>query len=364
MQARRFFLDTQNRSFVAGADRNFVASTPAFFNEDVEGIELYFLQPTGDPTEPFSYLNYSANTVKLAVGLTAPAALTTSWTAISTGITAGITSVTNGGGGANEVQRVTFTGNAPAEGGIFFTMPARAVTVSSVSAGVFAAANHGLLNGQTVALSSFTISGGTFANSTYFVTQRTPDTFRIATAPEADPIAAAVTSGGGTATLPAISTPVIEPPITASAVEAAFVAAGILLDGQPQILASGSYGTGIVLTFANSQGNINFANLVVSSTLAAAPGLSGALSFNTNEVASLISAGNTSNLRMEVEVSGGGRTQTYATGAAISNDIIDSTSPVPVPEGGTTAVLNFTDGSGGTWALSVDANGAVTTTKL
>jgi hypothetical protein len=364
MQARRFYLDTQSRAFVGGIDRALPASSTAFFQEDVEGIELYFLEPTGDVQQPYTGIDYSANTVKLAVGLTAPAALATSWTAISTSITASITSVTNGGGGANEVQRVTFAGNTPAEGGIFFTLPSRAVTVSSVSAGVFTAASHGLLNGQTVALSSFTISGSTFANSTYFVTGRTPDTFRIATAPQADPIAAAVTSGGGTATLPAISTPVIEPPVTASAVEAAFIAAGIVLDSQPQILASGSYGTGIVLTFANSQGNINFANLLVSSTLAAAPGLAGALSFNTSEIAALISAGTTSNLRMEIEVAGSGRRQTYATTATISNDIIDSASAVPLPVGGTTAVLNFTDGSGGTWALSVDANGVVTTTKL
>jgi hypothetical protein len=67
---------------------------------------------------------------------------------------------------------------------------------------------------------------------------------------------------------------------------------------------------------------------------------------------------------MEIEVAGSGRRQTYATTATISNDIIDSASAVPLLVGGTTAVLNFTDGSGGTWALSVDANGVVTTTKL
>jgi hypothetical protein len=363
MQPRRFFLNTATRSFVASPTVGVPATDAAFFDEDVEAVELYFLEPGDSPFAPARFLDYSANTVKLAIGITAPAALQTSWSAASTTITAAITNLTNGGGGANEVQRLTFSGNPPAEGAIFFTLPARTVTVSSVSAGVFTAASHGLLNGQTVALSSFTISGGTFANSTYFVTQRTPNTFRIADAPDGDPIAAAVTSGGGTATLPAISTPLIEPPITAAAIQDAFVSAGVVLDGQPQILASGSYGSGIVLTFTNSQGNINFDNLVVSSTLAAAPALAANLSFNTSEVAALIAAGTTSNLRMEVEVSDGTLRQTYATSASIADDIITSTSPIPAPVGDTVSSLNFDDGSGGTWTVTVDPNGVLTATK-
>lgn len=366
MQARRFFLDTQSRQFVGGFDRTFLSSAPAFFEEDVESIELYFLQPTGDPVAPYTALDYSANTVKLAVGLTAPAALQTSWTAVSTAITASITSVTNGGGGTNEVQRLTFSGQQPTSGGIFLTLPSRAVTVSSVAAGVFTASNHGLLDGQAVALSSFTISGSTFANSTYIVRDRTPNTFKITATAGGDAIAAAVTSGGGTATLPSISTPVVPASeLTASALQAAFFDAGLQLNGQPQVLVSGSYLTGFNISFTNSQGGINFDNLAVSSTLAAAAGLTGNLSFNTSEVAALIAAGTTSNLRMEVEVSDGTRRQTYATAAAISNDIIVTSSPAPLPPGGAPyTTLTLTDGAGGNWALSVDANGVVTTTKL
>lgn len=365
MEARRFFLDTAARSFVSAPDLGPSAGGSSFFEEDVESIELYFLKPTGDSVSPYQYSDYSANTVKFAVGITAPAALQTSWVATSTAITAAITSVTTGGAGVNAVQELTFSGARPSQGGIFFTLPPRAITVSSVSVGVFTAAKHGLFDGQTVALSSFTITAGTFANSTYFVAESTPDTFKISNTLGGTTIPAAVTSGGGTATLPSISTNVINfNALTAASLEAAFVSAGVSLFGQPQIVVSGNYQSGFRFTFTNALGGINFSNIQISSTLAAPPGLAANVSFNTEEVAAILAAGKGGDCVMEVEVSDGTARQTYTQPATISSDIIDTTSPVPLPVGGTTAVLNFTDGSGGTWALTVDANGVVTTTKL
>jgi hypothetical protein len=363
MQPRRFYLDTQNRSFVAGLQSSFSTGAPLFFGEDVESIELYFLRPTEAATTLYLVEDYSANTVKLAIGLTQPAALQTSWTATTTTITPGITTLTNGGAGANEVQKLTFAGNPPGEGGYSLTIPSRAVTVSSVSAGVFTAANHGLLNGQSVTLSAFSISGSTFANSSYIVVQRTKDTFRISTTTDGTAISAAVTSGGGTATLGAITTPQIPYNATPTDVQNAFVSAGISVSNAPQIIVTGSYSAGFVLTFANTQANINFDALTVSSTLAAPKGLAANLSFNTSEIAALIAAGNTSGLKFEVEVSDGTRRQTYQTTCSISDDIIASTSPQPAPTGASVSSLNFTDGAGGTWTVSVDPNGVLTATK-
>lgn len=360
MQPRRFYLDTQNRSFVSGFDATFAVAAPLFFGEDVEAIELYFLRPTGNPASPYLVEDYSANTVKLAVGVTQPAALQTSWTATTTAITASITTLTNGGAGANEVQKLTFSGNPPSEGGYSLTMPSRAVTVSSVSAGVFTAANHGLLNGQTVTLSAFSISGSTFSNTSYIVVQRTKDTFRISTTDGGTAISAAVTSGGGTATLPAITTPQIPFNATVSDVQQAFVAAGITNNNAPQIIVSGSYAQGFTFTFANSQANINFDPMTVSSTLAAPKGLQANVSLNTNEVAALIAAGTTSGLKFEVEVSDGAKRQTYQTTCSISDDIISSTSPTPVPAN-TSFTLQSPDGS--TFTITVDNDGILTTTE-
>jgi hypothetical protein len=364
MLPRNFYLDIQSRQFVASPNVAAPAVAPVFFGEDVEEIALYFLEPTPEGSTAYRYVNYSGNTVKLAVGVTAPAALQTSWTATTTTITAAITTLTNGGSGSNEVQKLTLTGGLPAEGGMSLTIPSRGVTVSSVSSGLFTAGNHGLINGQSVTLSGFSITASSFANSTYFVVGRTKDTFRISNAADGASINAQVTSGGGTATLPAITTPVLTQ-LTAQNLQQAFIDAGIGSLGQPQIIVTGSYSQGFNFNFANTQANIDFGAMTVSSTLAAAAGLKANVSFNTNEIAALIAAGTTSNLRLEVEVSDGTKRQTYATSCNISDDIITTSSPVPVPPGGSpVSTLSFSDGSGGTWQLSVDASGVVTTSKL
>jgi hypothetical protein len=362
VEPRKFYLDTQRRAFIDSPDSTLASGAPLFFQEDVEQVNLYFLKPTGSVDRPYDYIDYSANTVKLAVGLTAPAALQTSWTATTTAITASITTLTNGGSGANEVQKITFAGDPPSQGGFSLTLPARNVTVSSVSAGVFTAVNHGLLNGQSATLSAFTISGSSFANSSYIVVQRTKDTFRISSTDGGTAINAQVTSGGGTATLPAITTPQIPFNGTAVDVQNALIGAGINVSGVGQIIVSGSYAQGFTFTFANTQASINFDPMTVSSTLAAPVGLHANVSFNTNEVAALIAAGTTTNLKFEVEVAGNGRRQTYQTTCSVGDDIITSNNAIPLPAN-TGNSINLSDGAGGVWTVTVDANGILTTAK-
>jgi hypothetical protein len=172
MQARRFFLDTQTRQFVGGFNAQFLSSSPAFFDEDVEKIELYFLEPTGDVTAPYRALNYSGNTVKLAVGLTAPAAQQTSWTSVSTAITASITTLTTGGSGANEVQKITFSGATPNDGGFSITIPSRLVDTSaagSLSGSFLGLANHGFLSGQQILIGTVETDNNTFDDTYWYV---------------------------------------------------------------------------------------------------------------------------------------------------------------------------------------------------
>lgn len=359
VEPRRFFLDTQARSFVAAPSNTLAASSPLFFEEDVESIELYFLKPTGNFSSPYDYLDYSSNTVKFAVGTTTPAALQASWSALPTTCTASVTTLTDGGGGSNEVQKITFS-TLPATGSFSLTLPARAVTVSAVSAGIFTAVNHGLLDGQSATLSAFTISGSTFANQAYYITERTPDTFRIANTAGGSAIAAEVTSGGGTATLPAITTGQIASNATATTVQDAFISAGIAVNSAPQINASGNFSSGFILTFTNTQANINFDPVVVGSTLAAAPGLSATVNFATAEVAALIAAGTTS-AQLEVEVAGAGLRQTYQTSVSLAGDIITSSSPAPVPVGSTSFALLAPDSS--QWVVSIDNDGTLSATK-
>lgn len=362
MQARKFYLDTQSRTFVSSPTSTLAATDATFFDEDVEAIELYFLEPTGSADQPYRYLDYSANTVKLAIGLTQPAALQTSWSALTTTVTATITSLVAGGSGSNEVQRITLSPQ-PVSGGWAIQLPSRNVTVSSVSANVFTAADHGLYSGQSVTLTAFSLTNSAVANgSSYFVIRNSKDTFSLAsTASSTTALSASVTSGGGTAEVPAITTGQLAHNALPAEVQAAFVGAGLRLttDNAPQITVTGSAGREYVITYGNGSANRDYANVsVVGSTLRAADGLSANLNLATTEIAALVAAGTTT-AKLEVEVAGGGRRQTYQRAATLSTDIVSSTSPTPAPAN-TSFQLQSPNGS--TFTVTIDNDGILTTT--
>jgi hypothetical protein len=366
MQARRFYLDTQARAFVGGFDRTFPASSSAFFDEDVEAIELYFLQPTDDPTQPYTALNYSSNTVKLAVGLTAPAALQTSWTALATAITPSVTVLTNGGSGASEVQKVSFSGASPSEGAFSLTIPARTLSsnnAATLNGNTISLANHGLLSGQVVQIGTIIIDNWTYDDGFWVVRNATRDTFQIAFSQESEALGNLETIEGDIV-VSAITTPQIPWNANAGDVQAAFVSAGLAVLGVPQVVVLGSFRQGFTCSFVNSLANVNFGSMTASSTLAAPAGLTANLNFATNEIAALIQAGNTNNLRLEVEVSDGTRRQTYSTGASISADIIASSSAAPLPTITPASSFNITSPDSSVWNVTIDNTGILTATKV
>jgi hypothetical protein len=323
MQARKFFLDTDTRSFVSSAESSLAPATPVLFQDDVESIELYFLQrnPSGEPA--YSYLDYSAFTIKFAVGTTTPAASQITWSAVSTTVTATITTLVNGGSGANEVQKISFS-KAPATGGFAIVLPSRNVTVSSVSANVFSATNHGLFNGQSVTITGFSFTGSAVANGgTYFVINRTGSSFSLGTtSTTTTPLTAAVTSGGGTVTLPEITTPSLNYDASPSDVEQSLIDAGLAISNAAQISVSGTTGKDYTLAFGGGCQRINYdAITLAANTLAAAPGMAANLSLATAGISNLIAAA-TSAVTLEVEVSDGTKKHTYQTSATLSNDLI------------------------------------------
>jgi hypothetical protein len=367
MQARKLYLDTQSRTFVASPDSTLAATGAMFFDEDIESVELYFLEPTDQPDRPYSFLDYSSNTVKFAVGTTTPAALQTTWAAISSSVTATITNLVTGGSGTNEQQRITLSPK-PVSGGFALQLPSRTISVSSVAANVFTAADHGLFSGQSVSLTSFSFTSSAVANgSSYFVIRNSKDTFSLAsTANSTTALTASVTSGGGTVTLPSATTGQLAYNAEPSAVQAAFVAAGLAINNTPQILVTGTAGQEYILTYANGSANRDYANVsVVGSTLLGAYGLSANVSFSTNEVASLVSAG-TATAKLEIEVSGGGRRQTYQQAVTLAADIISSSSPTPVPGGGGGGAISsfiLVAPNSDQWSVSIDNSGVLTATK-
>jgi hypothetical protein len=357
MEARRFYLDTTARAFVSSPDSTLPSIGGAFFDEDVEAVELYFLKQTGNFSRPYEYADYAANTVKMAVGVTAPAALLTTFSAITTAVTITSSVSITGGSGVNEVQRIQIAPR-PDTGSFSINLPTRNVTVSSITTSVFSAVRHGLLADQSVTLTGFTITSGFSNGQQVFIRDRTRDTFKVAST--LGGTALTVDASGGTAIVDALNTSSLPANSTIEDVQNAFVAAGIQVDGQPQIVVTGE-ANDYLLTYTGALAGIDLPTAtVVGSTLAAAPGLSGNLSFATSEVAAIIAAGNGGNCKLEIEVAGSGKRQTYQQAASISDDIITSTSPTPLPSA-TSFSLSSQDNS--VWSVTIDNSGVLTATK-
>ena len=363
MEALKFYLDVQGRRFVQSPQSAFEVFQPVFFSEDVESVELYFLKPASGGAGPYDYVNYSSNTVKFAVGTTTPAALQTSWTSLSTSVAATVTSLVEGGSGSNEQQLITLSPQ-PARGGWAIQFPTRNVTVSSVSANVFTAADHGLYNGQSVSLSAFSFTASAVANgSSYFVIRNSKDAFSLGSIAFSTTALTASASGGGTVTLPAVTTGQLSYNADPNQVESAIAAAGLVENNIPQLLVTGTPGREYLLTFANGSGNRNYGNVsVVGSTLSAPPGLQANVNFATNQIAALISSGSAS-ATLEIEVSGGGRRQTYQTACTLSSDIIKSSSPAPVPTITPSNSFNLIAPDSSVYNVTIDNDGVLTATK-
>lgn len=355
MRARKFYLNTETRQFVDSASSNYAPTQQVFFDEDVESIELYFLQPSLDRSKLFDYADYSGATVKFAVGLTQPAALQTVWENFSTGITASVTTLVSGGSGSNEQQKLTFTPQ-PASGGWSLQFPARSITVSTVSANVFTAANHGLYSGQSVSLTAFSLTNSAVSNGqSYFVIRQSRNTFSLASTDTSTTSLSATATGGGTVNVDSVVTGQLSYNASPADVQAAIVAAGLTSAGAPQIIVTGTAGSEYLFTYANGSANRDYDPVsVVGSTLVGPYGLKANVNFGTTEIATL--AASSSEAQLEIEVSDGTLRQTYRTTCTLSDDIVASSSSSPLA---TTTANGFRlmSPNGTVWEITPDNSG-------
>jgi hypothetical protein len=319
MNPRKLYLDTTARSFVASPDYTSPLAPPLFYEGDVENIEMYFLTPTGSFSSPYDFANYSVSgiTATLRLGSLTTAATVTAWTAITTAVTITASVVITGGSGTTAIQRVQMTPK-PVSGYYSLQLPARDVTVSSVTANVFNAAYHGILDGQSVTLTAFSSPVGFVNGGVYFVRDRSRDSFRIATTADGTALTASVSTGGGTAQLAAYTTAPLNP--TASPTEIANslgVAGG---SSTQQIVATG-YPDDYRLSFAGLYAGTNMPTVVITgNSLAGAPGLLGNLNLNVAAITALVVAG-TTDVTLEVDVFNGTLRHTYQTDARLGNDL-------------------------------------------
>jgi hypothetical protein len=318
MQARKLYLDTTARTFVADPSATLPLPPPLFYEGDVENIELYFLEPTGNFSAPYEFVNYSSGiTATLKLGATTASATVTSWSAVTTTVTITASVSISGGSGTTEIQRVEMS-PTPALGYYSLQLPTRNVTVSSITSSVFTAAYHALLDGQSVTLTGFSSPTGFANGSVYFVRDRSRDTFKIAATAGATAITASVTSGGGTAVVPAYTTgplPAGSPPAEIAAALAAAAGAST-----QQISATGTPDD-YRLTYGGSYAGADFPTIAITaSTLAGAPGFRGNLNLNTSAITALVAAG-TTDVTLEVDVTNGTLRHTYQSPANLGNDL-------------------------------------------
>ena len=358
MQARKLYLDTTSRSFVAEPTSTLPAAGLTVFQEDVENIELYFLEPTGDFSAPYNYVDYSALTAKFALGVGSPAATVTSFSAISTAVTITASVSITGGSGTTAIQRVEMS-PPPATGYYSLQLPTRNVTVSSVSSSIFTAPYHALLDGQSVTLTGFSTPSGFSNGSVYFVRDRTRDGFKIAATEGGTAITASVASGGGTAVAPTYTTAPLPAGTSPNEVAAALASAVAAGTSAQQITATGTPDD-YRLTYGGSYAGASFPTVAITaSTVAGAPGLSGQLNLNTVEIGNLVAAG-TTQVTMEVEVTDGTRKQTFQSTATLADDIISGSSTPTVVSGDS---FTLADANDDLWTVTSGTDGALTATK-
>jgi len=317
MQARKLYLDTGSRTFVAEPTSTLPAAGLTVFREDVEDIELYFLEPTGDFSAPYRYLNYSTLTANFALGTTTPATTVTSFTALTTTVTITASVAITGGSGVTEIQRIHMS-PAPATGYYSLSLPTRNITVSSITASVFSAAYHALLDGQSVTLTGFSSPSGFSNGSVYFVRDRSRDGFKIATAAGGTAITASASSGG-TAVLPAYITAPL--PAGTGPAEIAAALASAAGSATQEIAVIGT-ADDYRLTYGGAYAGADMPTVAITaSTILGAPGLLGTLNLNTAAITALVASG-TTDVLMEVELSNATKRQTFQSTATLSADII------------------------------------------
>jgi hypothetical protein len=355
MQARKLYIDTAARTFVASPDATLPASALTVFEDDIESINLYFVEPTWDFARPYRFLTYSGITATFAVGVGSPAATLTSFSALSTTVIITPSVSITGGSGTTEIQRVQIS-NEPVSGYYSLVLPTRNVTVSSVSSSIFTAAYHALLDGQSVTLTGFSTPSG-FSNGTvYFVRDRSRDQFRIATTAGGTAMTVSAASGG-TAVVPAYTTRPLE-----AGSEPADIAKAITeaTGATTQNVSAQGTATDYYLTYGGSYAGADMPTVAITaSTLSGAPGLTGQLNLNTVELANLVNAG-TTEVTIEAQITNGTLRQTFQGTAILGDDIISSGSTPTIASGSS---FTLKDSNNDLWTVTIGTDGSLTATK-
>lgn len=260
-----------------------------------------------------------------------PAVYQSTWTNLSTVVTATLATTVTGSVTNNEVQRLSFS-QKPFSGSYRLAVPSSSITIGSlVTAGVFiASANPGLALNQPVTLTGFSALTGYSNGTTYFVKA----------IPQSGQFTVAVTAGGtaltGTATTGSVLTTLRQTaPLAASASAEDISSALAALDsiGAGGVTVAGIEGEYYDITFSGDKGYADLPTLTIQSDLAAKPGKTADVNFATYALRDLVGNSTSVDLDLEIELTDGGTRQTaILTPCSVSEELIDADAFSPVPQ--------------------------------
>jgi len=266
-----------------------------------------------------------------------PAVFQSTWTNLSTTVTATIATTVTGSGLQNEIQRLTFS-QKPFAGTFRLTFPNIALTSNStVTAGVFfTTVTHGLALNQPITITGFdtTITGFTRGATVFVNSIPSVTSFLIATTAGGTTIttasATAATTAGSIATFLRQSDP-----LPASAVAADIATALQAFDsiGAGGVSVAGIDGEFADITFSGNKGFCDQPTITIQSGLTAKPGKTADVNFSTFALRDLVGSSNAVDLDLEIELTDAGTRQTVIlSGCAVSEELIDANAFSPVPQ--------------------------------
>ena len=266
-----------------------------------------------------------------------PAVFQSSWTNLSTTVTATMSTTITGSGIQNEVQRLDFS-QSPFEGTYRLSFPSVTLTGNTaVTGGIFTTSvTHGLTLNQPVAITGYdtTVTGFTRGNTLF-----------VSAIPAATQFQVALTSGG-TAITGAQATAVTTSGIitTFLAQTSALAASASALDVSTALQALSSIGSGGIsvtgiqgsfytLTFGGNKGFCDQPQITIQHGLTAKPGKTADVNFATFAMRDLVGSDNAVDLDLEIELTTGGTRQTVIlSGCTVAEELIDANAFSPVPQ--------------------------------
>ena len=273
--------------------------------------------------------------VELQLRLT-PAVFQSSWTNLSTTVTATIATTVTGTGLQNEIQRLTFS-QKPQDGTYSLTFPATAFTVSStVTAGVFiTTTTHGLALSQPITITGFdtTITG--YDRITNFFVKEIPAAKQFTLSSTAGGTAitgsATATVTSGIITTIARQTDPIDASATAAEVQVALQSLDSIQSGG--VLVDGIFSEFYDFAFSGSKGYADQPTITIAHGLTAKPGKTADVNFATFALRDLVGSSSAVDLDLEIELTDSGTRQTVIlSGCSVSEELIDANAFSPVPQ--------------------------------